>query len=109
MPVNDAHFTSSQLTVRIVRQELATRFDLEEDDLNSGIYKSFVKDTVHATVVRAHAFLVVVACVVNDWHGLSSSPEQPPERVGRGRWVVSAESCQEGKVGWYGESWPTQT
>ncbi|KAG8221053.1 hypothetical protein J3R82DRAFT_2564 [Butyriboletus roseoflavus] len=40
----------SQLTVRIVRQELATRFDLEEDVLNSGRYKSFIKGTVHAAV-----------------------------------------------------------
>lgn len=39
--------------MRIVRQELATHFDLEQDDvLNSGKYKSFIKDTVHATVVR---------------------------------------------------------
>lgn len=44
--------TLSQLTVRIVRQELATHFDLEEDVLNGETYKSFIKATVHATVVR---------------------------------------------------------
>ncbi|KAH0836773.1 hypothetical protein J3R83DRAFT_8522 [Lanmaoa asiatica] len=42
----------SQLTVRIVRQELATHFDVEEDVLNSGKYKSLIKETVHATVNR---------------------------------------------------------
>ncbi|KAG9313122.1 hypothetical protein JVU11DRAFT_6572 [Chiua virens] len=42
----------NQLTVRIVRQNLATHFDLKEDVLNGGDYKSFIKDTVHTTVTR---------------------------------------------------------
>lgn len=37
--------------MRIVRQELATRFDIEEAVLNGGTYKSFIKEAVHATVV----------------------------------------------------------
>ena len=60
---NDMHSTTfSQLTVRIVRQKLATHFDLEEDILNSGDYKSFIKATVHATVVRQRS-LVAIACL----------------------------------------------
>ncbi|KAI9464710.1 hypothetical protein HD554DRAFT_2121118 [Boletus coccyginus] len=42
----------SQLTVRIVRQELAAHFDIEEDVLNGEKYKSFIRDTVLATVNR---------------------------------------------------------
>lgn len=74
------HLTFSQLTVRIVRQELAAHFDIEEDVLKGGKYKSFIKDTVLATAVSA-----VLGC---PWgcgrcHRTELGLGPPPERVGR--------------------------
>lgn len=101
LTLNDVHFTFSQLTVRIVRQKLATHFDLEEDVLNGDKYKSFIKATVHATVVR-QTFL---GCrQVSESDVIKS--EQPPERVGRG---YGAQSGQEGQVGWCGKDRLAQT
>jgi hypothetical protein len=51
---------ASDLTPRMVREEMEKRFSLEEEALGTKKYKSFIKDAIRATLVRPLLYIISV-------------------------------------------------